>query len=71
MPHSTAALRYSLIGQSPFSWYSKVPPDNAPVALAHFSESDLQEVPVLGKNKSNFPLSNRLDMDKKMHLFNL
>ena len=69
MPHSSAAPRFSLIGQSPFSRYSKVPPDRAPVALAHFAESDLRKVPVLRKTKFNFPLSNRLDMNKKMHLF--
>ena len=59
--HSTAAPRYSLIGQSPFSRYSKVPPDRAPVALANFGESDLQKVPVLEKTIIDSSLSNLPD----------
>ena len=54
MPHSTAAPRYSLIGQSPFSPNSKVPPDRAPVALAPFAESDLRKVPVLIKDNFQY-----------------
>ena len=49
--HSSAAPRYSLIGQSTFSRYSKVPPDRAPVALAHFAESEFRNFP--GSKKKN------------------
>ena len=59
--HSTAAPRISLIGQSPFSRNSKVPPDRAPVALAHFAESDLHKVPVLEKTIIYFSVSNLQD----------
>ena len=72
--HSTAAPRYSLIGQSTFSRYSKVPPDRAPVALANFGESDLQKVPVLEKTIFYFSVSNLSDnislyMKKKNNFF--